>query len=278
MLGYQSPLLSSATEVSHRFFNRIGGTSPGPWEGLNTSFSLKDSPARVRENMARVRFQLGVGRQALFTATQVHGVKVLEITAGDDVEEVEAVEADALFTFAKDVAVGVRTADCAPVLFTAKDGSVVGAVHAGWRSACGGILDAFLAALKERGVDASDVVAAVGPAIGKESFEVGQDVIDAFLAVEDDVKVDVKALVVAGEDGKSLFDLRGFCVAVLQERGVEVEIIGGDTFADVKKYFSYRRENGTTGRMMSAIARTAPPELPDEETLDEEWNKELWKG
>jgi len=276
MLGTQSPLLSKVTDVSHRFFNRIGGTSPKPQEGLNTAHGIGDAPARVNENLARVRFQLGVGRQALYTATQVHGVKVVEVNVGDDIESVERIEADGLLTCAADVAVGVRTADCVPVLFAAKDGSLVGAVHAGWRSAAGNILGAFVDAAAAKGVAPDQLVAAVGPAIGVDHFEVGPEVVEAFEQLGGELGVDVGPLVRHFDDKNPHFDLKGFCAELLRARGVDVDLLDGDTFADAETYFSHRRDQGRTGRMLAAIARTTPPELPHEDPVDEEWTKELW--
>ena len=94
MLGIVSPLLAQIPGVSHRFFGRVGGTSPHPWSSLNTSVDVDDSPARVHENIARIRFQIGVGKDALFTAKQVHGSHVL--TINDDCSVVLAPLGDAL--------------------------------------------------------------------------------------------------------------------------------------------------------------------------------------
>lgn len=270
MLGIVSPLLSAVPGVSHRFFGRIGGTSPSPWLGLNISHDVNDSPARVDENLARVRFQLGVGKDALFTATQVHGADVIEVTevggvgeVGDDLETNQAIrarEADALFTRAADRAVGVRTADCAPILIAVDDGSVVAAAHAGWRGAVGGIIGATVAAMN---VPPERLVAAVGPTIGFDAFEVGPEVIEAARAVVDEA--DLQGLIRAGRDDRHHLDLASLCVRLLKKAGISrVEAVGGCTVSQAEQYFSHRRENGVTGRQMSAIARTVPTHLDDE--------------
>lgn len=274
MLGLTSPLLAAVPGVSHRFFQRIGGTSPSPWLGLNISHDVGDSPARVDENLARVRFQLGVGKYALFTATQVHGTAVVDVegTLAAHPEAVDpdqrhdlirALEADAVLTRQADQAVGVRTADCAPILLAADDGSVVAAAHAGWRGAVAGIIAQTVTAM---GVPPATIVAAVGPCIGQSAFEVGPEVIAAArAAVGDDLQKDFEGLVRPGAGDRQHLDLRGLCVLMLKRAGVtRVDVVGGCTVDEAETYFSHRREHGTTGRQMSAIARTTPTHLDDE--------------
>ena len=261
MLGLSSPLLASVPGVSHRFFQRIGGTSPHPWSTLNTSLDVGDAPARVLENLARVRFQIGVGREALYACKQVHGAHIVEIAAGDDVEATAAEQADGLFTSAAAVAVAVRTADCAPILLAVDDGSAVAAVHAGWRGAAGGAISGGVAALCARANVVPDrIVAAVGPCIGREAFEVGPEVVEAFRAV-----IDVDGIVRAGREDRVHVDLAQACLRLLAQAGVtRAEHVGTCTATDLERYFSHRAEKGSTGRQMSAIARTTPPTLDSE--------------
>lgn len=259
MLGLQGASLAAIGGVSHRFFGREGGTSPPPWRGLNTSFTVGDAPARVEENLARVRFQVGVGRRGLFAPKQVHGARVLEVTAGDEPERVAEEEADALITSAKDIALAVRTADCAPILLSSDDGAWVAAVHAGWRGAVRGVLGATVAALEERGVSPASLLAAVGPRIGQDAFEVGPEVIDEAARA-----VDLEGLVREGEGDRRHLDLGGLVVRLLQGAGVvRVERVAGCTASDLEHFFSHRAESGRTGRQMSAIARTTPPLLDE---------------
>ncbi len=256
-LGLRSSTLSELPHVSHGFFGRVGGTSPSPWRGLNTSFSVGDAPARVEENLARVRFQIGVGRRALFAAKQVHGARVLEVKAGDDPDRIAEEEADALITGAPELAVGVRTADCAPVLLASEDGQWVAAVHAGWRGAVGGVLEATVAALAERGAPARSLVAAIGPCIGPDAFEVGPEVVEQAAGA-----VDVTGLSRPGEGDRLHLDLSGFVARVLERAGVaRIEEVRACTASDLERWFSHRAESGRTGRQMSAIARTEPPLL-----------------
>lgn len=262
MLGLTSQLLSSVPHVSHRFFGRVGGTSPSPWTGLNTSFTVGDSPARVEENLARVRFQIGVPRRTLFTATQVHGAGVVRVSAAQDPDDVAGVPADALFTTDEGVGVGVRTADCAPILIASRDGGCVAAVHAGWRGAVGGVVEATLRALEQAGFTPGDLVACVGPCIGLEAFEVGPEVVEQAARV-----VDVNGLVTEGAGDRKHLDLGGLVVRVLESAGISaVDRLPLCTASDTERFFSYRKEGGRTGRQISVIARTDPPVI-DEATF-----------
>lgn len=255
MLGLKSSALDAIDGVSHRFFTAIGGTSPSPWRGLNTSYDVGDAPARVDENLARVRFQLGVRKRSLLTATQVHKDDVVVVDALSDLDTIASQKADALMTTAEEVGVGVRTADCAPILLAAKDGRAVAAAHAGWRGATGGIIEATLQTLDAARVPAAEVVAAIGPCIGFDAFEVGPEVIDAAKA-----RVSIDGLTKAGAGDRHFFDLAGFCERLLLNAGVPtVDVIRSCTVSDPEQYFSYRASNGRCGRMMSAIARTQPP-------------------
>jgi YfiH family protein len=262
LLGLSSPLLASVPGVSHRFFERIGGTSPHPWRTLNTSLDVGDAPARVLENLARVRFQVGVGKDALFTAKQVHGVRILGIDGDTDVDATALEEADGLLTTAPSLAVGVRTADCAPVLLAVDDGSGVAALHAGWRSAVGGIIEQGVHELAQKaGVPTHRIVAAVGPCIGIDAFEVGPEVREAFAR-----RVDLEGIARDGAGDRAHVDLAGACLRMLKKAGVErAEQVGGCTVVNVERFFSVRGEKGVpTGRQLSCIARTDPPALDDE--------------
>jgi YfiH family protein len=255
-LGILVPSLAALGSVSHRFFSRTGGTSPAPWRGLNTSLSVGDVGARVEENLARVRFQLGVGRRALFTASQVHGSAVVEVTDEHQPDDVAAMQADGLVTTRRDIALGVRTADCAPILLASRDGRVVAALHAGWRGAVSGVLENGVSAFVRHGVAPHDVVAVVGPTIGQNAFEVGPDVIEVAARA-----CELDGLVVAGRDDRTHLDLPGFVERLLKRAGVvDVTVVRRCTFAD-EEFFSHRRDNGVTGRQLSAIATVRPPVL-----------------
>ena len=262
MLGEESALLARVPGVSHRFFGRIGGTSPHPWRSLNTSFDVSDAPGRVEENLARVRFQIGVPRGALYSCTQVHGADVRVVNGADDATLVLRERADALVTTGAGVAVGGRTADCAPVLLAVDDGTAVAAVHVGWRGAVAGVVACAVERLcREAGVGPERVLGAVGPCIGAAAFEVGPEVVQAARALG----VDVDPLVRPGRDDRAHLDLGGLALALCAQAGVaRAERVGGCTATDLERYFSHRAEHGQTGRQLAVIARAEPPRLDDE--------------
>lgn len=276
MLGILSTQLSVLPMVSHRFFGRVGGTSPHPWTGLNTSFQVRDAPARVEENLARVRFQIGVGRRSLFTVQQVHGAQIHRVTAADRVEDVAAAEVDALFTTEASIALGVRTADCAPILMATTDGACVAAIHAGWRGLAAGIVRMTLAALTDAGFPPASWVAAIGPCIGPDAFEVGPEVVQALLHSLGDPGADAEShrnalhqqgLFRHGDGDRCHVDLGLWAKQALLQAGiVTVDALQICTASAPETWYSHRAEAGRTGRQIAVIARTQPPHI-DEKTF-----------
>jgi YfiH family protein len=223
---YGSPLLRQP----HRFFGRTGGVSTGPYASLNCSFSA-DDPAHVRENRARVAQAMGVGPDRLLGCKQVHGIDVALVRT--PWAEGEGPAADALVSDVPGLALGVITADCAPVLFYG-DG-VSGAAHAGWRGAVAGVLEATISAMRAMG--ATDIYAVIGPCIQQASYEVGADMRDAVLAEGRQAA----RFFTAGRPGHWWFDLPGYCLARLAAAGVKAESLGLDTCALEQEFFSHRR-------------------------------------
>jgi len=174
------PCITAGLGVRHGFFTRAGGVSEGPYASLNCSLSGQDSRAHVLENRARAARALGAEPAALVGLTQVHGAEAVVVEA--PWRPGEGPRADAAVTARPGVALGIVTADCAPVLFADAAAGVVGGAHAGWRGAVGGVLEATLAAMVRLGADPARMVAAVGPCIGQPSYEVGPDLRDAVLA------------------------------------------------------------------------------------------------
>jgi YfiH family protein len=170
--------LTASLPAQHGFFTRKGGVSTGPYASLNCSFSGADDKANVLRNRALVAQAIGVAPDRLLGAKQVHGTRVViaenpwPIGAGG--------EADALVTATPGIALGVITADCAPVLFSSADGNIIGAAHAGWRGALAGVLEATIAAMRAKG--ARGITAAIGPCIHQASYEVGADLRDSVRA------------------------------------------------------------------------------------------------
>lgn len=220
---------------------REGGVSLGPHAGLNLGSACGDDPAAVAENRRRLAVQLGLPSEPQWLK-QVHGTRVVEAPLAGPLPE-----ADAAWTAQPGVVCVAQAADCLPVLFCADDGSVVAAAHAGWRGLCAGVLEATVAAMP---VPATRLLAWLGPAIGPEAFEVGDEVRDAFVAADPQAA----ACFVAGErPGHLHADLFALAVQRLARAGVRRVHGGGlSTHADPARFYSFRRD-GVCGRMAALI-------------------------
>lgn len=220
------------------------GVSTGAWARFNLGARCGDVPEAVATNRAAVRSALGLARDP-YWLQQVHGIDVADLERLNDAEEPRA---DASVTDQAGQPLAVLTADCLPVLFCTADGQGVAAAHAGWRGLQAGVLEATVNALK---VPPEQVIAWLGPCIGKASYEVGGEVRDAFMALD------------AGADegfeptrpGHWLCDLAGLARRRLQAAGV-IKVYGGgfDTRTD-DRFYSYRRDGAQSGRFASLIWR-----------------------
>ncbi len=255
MLGAEP--LAALPSVRHGFFTRNGGVSEGPFASLNCGLSAGDEPARVAENRARATARLDLPWDALCTPYQCHGTHCIAVTSPwpHDARP----KADALVTDRPGLALGVLTADCAPVLLADASARVVGIAHAGWRGALAGVLEAAVGAMAELGAAPANVVAAVGPCIGPNSYEVGPEFRAAFLA---DDPANEGFFTPAQRGGHAMFDLAGYIAGRLAALGLgDIVSLAHDTCADAERFFSYRRSclNGepSYGRLISAIALTS---------------------
>jgi polyphenol oxidase len=240
--------------LPHGFFTRRGGVSIGPFASLNCSLSSQDDREAVLQNRCRVARALGVAHDCLVGCTQVHGTSVVPV----DLPWLSGSgpKADAMVTRRPGVALGIITADCAPVLFADAEAGVVGAAHAGWRGAVAGIIEATLFEMVRLGARTDRIVAAVGPCIGQPSYEVAADLRDAVLAREPN---DARFFADGSREARWQFDLPGYCEARLLAAGVaEVAVTGIDTLAEEDRFFSHRRRTlaggGPIGHQISVIA------------------------
>ena len=251
-----SPLLKGSL---HGFFTRAGGVSRGPFESLNCSVSSGDDPVALRENRARVAGAMGVAPASLLGVTQLHGTCC--VTVEQPWAAGEGPRADAMATRVPGLALGIVTADCAPVLLADPRRGIVAAVHAGWRGALAGILEATVEAMRALGAEPADLRAAIGPCIGPASYEVGEDLRCAVLGV---AMIEAAGCFAPGKrEGHYQFDLPGYCAARLRGCGLggggagSVEWLGCDTLADPQRFFSHRRRTlaggGPIGHQISAI-------------------------
>lgn len=243
--------------IRHGFFGRGGGASRGIYDSLNCGLGSGDDPAAVNENRGRVAESIGVMADKLVTLHQVHSPDCVRVTKPWSMED--RPKADALVTDVPGIAIAVLTADCAPVLFAGRkaDGSpVVGAAHAGWGGAIGGVLEATVKAMADMGVDPANIRAAIGPCIGPDSYEVKTDFRVKF--IEQDPE-NVAFFVPATREGHLMFDLPAYVRRRLKLAGVgHVGGKGIDTCFNEEDYFSYRRSTHRAepdyGRQASVIA------------------------
>jgi YfiH family protein len=238
----------------HGFFTRRGGVSTGPFASLNCSLSGADDRDAVLRNRALAAEAVGAAPDTLVGLMQVHGADVIRVD--QPWQPGEGPRADAMVTDRPGVTLGIVTADCAPVLFATASGDVVGAAHAGWRGALTGVLEATLAAMRALG--AAEVIAAVGPCIGPESYEVAADLRDAVLARD---PADARFFGPGKRPERWQYDLPGYCAARLVAAGAAAHVLGADTLADEARFYSHRRRTlaggGPIGHQISIIRTRA---------------------
>ena len=241
------------TGLAHGFFTRRGGVSAGAFAALNCSLSGKDDADAVAENRRRAADALGLPGDAIAALTQVHGPDVVVL---DDPWPLDArPRADAMVTRRPGIALGIVTADCAPVLFADAEAGVIGAAHAGWRGAVAGVLEATIDAMIALGARRDAIVTAIGPCIRQPSYEVAADLRDAVLARD---AADARFFAPGRRKDRWQFDLAGYCEARLAAARVAVEVTPHDTLAAEQDFFSHRRNTlaggGPIGHQLSAIA------------------------
>jgi YfiH family protein len=240
--------------LRHGFFTRQGGVSTGLYASLNGGIGSRDDAANVVQNRARMATALAVAPDHLVTAYQVHSPDV--IVAETPWTAAERPRADAIVTRVPALAVGVTTADCGPILLADPQAGVVAAVHAGWRGALAGVVEATLAAMERLGAVRDNIRAALGPMISQASYEVGPDLIARFAAEDRGSEC---FFAPTTRTGHALFDLPGYIAARLKRAGIRhVEDLGLCTYADPVRFYSFRRTTHRAepdyGRHISAIA------------------------
>lgn len=236
----------------HGFLGRTGGVSGGLFDSLNVGLGSTDEPLAVAENRARAVAAVAPGSK-LMTLYQVHGHRAVEAT--EPWADADRPHADAVVTDRPGLVLGILTADCAPILFEEPTAGVIGAAHAGWRGALSGVIGATVEAMERLGASRERIHAAVGPCIGRRSYEVDA----GFRTCFEEADPENLAFFSEGRTGHALFDLEGYCLARLAEAGVQrAEGLGVDTRAEAARFFSYRRSTlageADYGRQLSLIA------------------------
>jgi YfiH family protein len=238
--------------IAHGFFATEGGVSDGLYASLNCGPGSKDAPEAVAENRRRVAEALGA--KSLVSLSQIHS-PLVHILSGT---EEPRLEGDAMVTATPGLALGILTADCAPVLLADAQARVIGAAHAGWKGAHGGVLEAVIEAMEKLGAARAHIAAAIGPCISQQNYEVGWEFRDKFL--EHGLRMR-KFFAPSDKEGHYRFDLESHVAHRLAAAGVgTVEKLGVCTYPPENGFFSFRRTTHAGepdyGRQVSAIVLT----------------------
>jgi YfiH family protein len=254
IVTYFSPLLRRAG-VRHAFSTRIGGTSPKPFDSLNlgnpNGCAIQDLSERIRHNY-RLLFQAtGCAENEHAWLHQIHGSRVVCVRSGDSHTSDE--KADGLVSDDPNRVLSVRVADCVPVLLSTGDGRIVAAVHAGWRGVIAGVVVESLREMIQMGNGhPKQILAAIGPSIGFDAFEVGPEVLEEFVCV-----FGTDAPIRHSGNDKGRVDLREALRRQLLGAGVlesNIDLTDRCTHRDADEFFSHRRDRGISGRMAAIIA------------------------
>ena len=247
-----SPALSDIKNLRHGFFTREGGVSGGIYASLNCGPGSGDAIENVMENRDRVAKALNAG--TLCTAYQIHSPRVVVVEKAWEWKD--APEADALVARVPGIALGVLTADCLPILMADPESRVIAAVHAGWKGASGGVIEAAAEAMAGLGARTENIIAAIGPAIAQPSYEVGPEFHGRFL--QQSMENDAFFLPSPERAGHHLFDLASYAKKRLAMAGItSINLLARDTCSGENSFFSYRRATlrgeSAYGRQVSAI-------------------------
>lgn len=248
-----SDCLAEIKGVAHGFFTREGGVSSGIYDSLNCGHGSKDEAAKVRENRKRVAAHLGAATAPVLTCYQVHSADAVVVTEPWDAAAMP--KADGLVTGTPGIILGALAADCAPVLFADPQARVIGAAHAGWKGALGGILESTITAMTRIGASRQRIRAVLGPCIGPLAYEVGPEFMATFTAAD---PTHARFFHHPSPEGRPYFDLPGFVLSRLELTGIDtIESCTDCTYSTKERYFSYRRtthqHEPDYGRQISAI-------------------------
>jgi polyphenol oxidase len=232
-----SALLSRLPGIRHAFFTRRGGVSEGVYASLNGGTGSNDDQAKVRENRARMAAAVGVAPENFLTCYQIHSPDVVTVETPWTADA--RPRADAMVTRMPNIALGISTADCGPVLFADAEAQVIGGAHAGWRGAFTGVIEATIEGMEKLGAKRSRIVAALGPMIRRENYEVGPEFLARFEQADQE---NARFFTASQRADHAMFDLPGYIAKRLRNAGVEqVDDLGLCTCGDADRFYSYRR-------------------------------------
>lgn len=246
--------LTDIDGLRHGFFTRQNGVSQGIYASLNGGYGSADQDDLVVENRIRAVEQLGLGDSPLCTVYQRHGIDCITVTAPWPRQA--SPRADAMVTDRPGIVMGILTADCAPVIFADRCVAVIGVAHAGWKGALGGVVEAAVEGMIGLGAARDNIVAAIGPCIAQESYEVGDAFHAEFIAADPNNDA---YFIASTRAGHLMFDLGGYVAGRLEALGLAaVENLALDTYGDEQRFFSYRRSchrgQEDYGRLLSLVA------------------------
>ncbi len=257
---YQATTMSWLPDIVQGFTTRRGGVSSAPYDTLNLAAYVGDAQEAVTTNRERLCADLGFTMGQLATAEQVHGDRVGQVT---EVGESRAAGMDALITDVPDVLLLMLYADCAPVYLFDPARRAIGLIHAGWRGAAAGIIPKTMMAMRESyDVSPTRCLAAVGPCIAGDSYEVRADVADRFRDFAGGLNSGASTAVLPKDEmsGTYLLNLRQIIFVQLLSAGVpagSIAVCDENTYTNRRDFFSYRRDGKNTGRMAAFLGMTA---------------------
>jgi YfiH family protein len=242
------------TVIKHGFFTRNGGVSTGYYDSLNCGLGSQDAPDKIAENRHRVVASLGLPSHRLYGLRQFHSADAVLVKSGQDAAL--RPDADAHVTSIAGHGLAILVADCTPVLFADRVAGVIGAAHAGWRGACGGVVEATIRLMCESGANTENITAVIGPCIRQDSYQVGNDLRDAVLNSNSEAEA---YFVAENTTGKYRFDLAGYVTMRLAKAGIgAIEDCQRDTYGESDQFFSHRfathAGDSDSGRLISVIA------------------------
>jgi len=253
---YFSKKFNEFNNIEHCFFSKNGGVSEDVYTSLNCGLGSNDNKKKILNNLAIVSKKIGVSKNNLFSMNQTHSNKV--VTINENNKNIQKINADALITKIKNIAISVLTADCVPILIYEEVNQVVACVHAGWRGAINGIIKKTLIEVINMGKN-NKIYIAIGPCIGVKNYEVGKEFYDQFIKENKRNKI----FFFQSKKDKFLFDLRKYVNSKIKEFDIEhIENIDFDTYEEKENLFSFRRSRQLGekdyGRCISTIGLVHP--------------------
>ena len=250
-----SKKLQKFKNLKHCFFSRKDGFSKGIYESLNCGIGSNDDKENVFKNLKLVSDKINCDKDSLITLNQKHTSQVIHFKNKKSVQN--KLTADAIVSEVKNVGIGILTADCAPVLFYDPKKKIIGCAHSGWKGALNGIIKNTVEKFHELNSNNNDLIAVVGPCIGKKNYKVKEDFFNKFVSQENNNKTFFEKI----DNEKFLFDLRAFINKEILKSGIKnVENLELDTFSQKELFYSYRRaqlnKENDYGRCISVILMT----------------------